>query len=179
MLGAVMATTKHHLAAIGGFEALVDYFCDDYELGNRLARRGLPVELCREVVSIVYPRQTIAAAFRHQLRWNLSIRYSQPWGHLGLVFTQGLLWTVLAVLLAPVPWIAWTYVIAYALLRTDAALSVGSRGMGDPLIRTKGWLLVVRDAFGLVVWIASFFPQKIHWRGLQFRVRDKRLVPLG
>src|SRR5215831_19233406 len=29
MLGAVMATTKRHLAEIGGFEAFADYFCDD------------------------------------------------------------------------------------------------------------------------------------------------------
>ena len=45
MLGAVMATTKKHLAEIGGFESLVDYFCDDYELGNRIAARGHRVEL--------------------------------------------------------------------------------------------------------------------------------------
>ena len=41
MLGAVMATTKKQLAEIGGFEALVDYFCDDYELGNRIAAAGI------------------------------------------------------------------------------------------------------------------------------------------
>ena len=45
MLGAVMVTTKRHLSAIGGFEAFADYFCDDYELGNRLAARGLRVNL--------------------------------------------------------------------------------------------------------------------------------------
>ena len=40
MLGAVMATTKDYLGEIGGFEALADYFCDDYELGNRIAARA-------------------------------------------------------------------------------------------------------------------------------------------
>ena len=55
MLGAVMATTKKHLAEIGGFESLVDYFCDDYELGNRIAARGHRVELSRFPVAIVYP----------------------------------------------------------------------------------------------------------------------------
>ena len=178
MLGAAMATTKAQLARIGGFETLVDYFCDDYELGNRLAGVGR-VELCRETVAVVYPRQTMAEAFRHQLRWNLSIRYSRPWGHFGLLFAQGLFWTVLAVVLAPSLWLACFFVAAYALLRVDAALSVGARGMGDPLVREKGWLLPLRDAFGFFVWLFSFFPQKIHWRGLQFRVRDKRLVPLA
>jgi hypothetical protein len=34
----------------------------------------------------------------------------------------------------------------------------------------------LRDAFAFVVWVASFFPQRIHWRGQEFYVRDKRLV---
>ena len=45
LLGATMATTKKHLAEIGGFESLADYFCDDYELGNHIAARGHRVEL--------------------------------------------------------------------------------------------------------------------------------------
>jgi ceramide glucosyltransferase len=178
MLGAVMVTTKRHLAEIGGFEAFADHFCDDYELGNRLAKRGLRVRLCSMPVSIVYPHQTIAEAFRHQLRWNLSIRYSRPWGHLGLIFTQGLFWTVVGICLAPTSWISYVYPIAYALLRTDAALSIGARGMGDQLIRQKSWMLPVRDAFAFFVWVASFFLHRIHWRDRKFIVREKKLVPL-
>ena len=178
MLGAVMATTKRHLQEIGGFESIADYFCDDYELGNRLAARGYRVELSKEPVQIVYPRQNFAQALRHQLRWNLSIRYSRPGGHFGLIFTQGLVWTILAICLAPTAWMAGAYAFAYALLRTDAALSVGARGMGDQLIRRKGWMLPLRDAFGFFVWLASFFPQRIHWRDRQFAVRQKKLVPL-
>jgi ceramide glucosyltransferase len=178
MLGAVMVTTKRHLRDIGGFEAFADYFCDDFELGNRLAARGLRVELCRMPVSIVYPHQTIAGAFRHQLRWNLSIRYSRPWGHLGLIFTQGIFWTIMGACFTPTAWMSYAYVIAYGLLRTDAALSVGARGMGDQLIRRKAWLLPVRDAFAFIVWLASFVPQRIHWRDRKFVVRDKKLVPI-
>src|SRR5277367_3308188 len=60
MLGATMATTKKHLAEIGGFESLVDYFCDDYELGNRIAAKGHRVELSTFPVAIVYPHETFA-----------------------------------------------------------------------------------------------------------------------
>ncbi len=111
MLGAVMATTKKHLAEIGGFESLVDYFCDDYELGNRLAARGRRVELVRFPVDIVYPRERLPEAFRHQLRWNLSIRYSRPWGHLGLIFTHGLIWSLVGISLAH----SWLAALAFAL----------------------------------------------------------------
>jgi ceramide glucosyltransferase len=178
MLGAVMATTKKHLAEIGGFESLADYFCDDYELGNRIAARGYRVELSRFPVDIVYPQETIADAFRHQLRWNLSIRYSRPWGHLGLIFSNALPWA--AVIGALVTWrVAAVYLAIALFFRIMMAISVGLRGMRDRLMRRDLWMLPLRDAFAFVVWLASFFPQRIHWRDRQFRVRDKRLIPVA
>ncbi|MGB0036404.1 MAG: bacteriohopanetetrol glucosamine biosynthesis glycosyltransferase HpnI [Candidatus Acidiferrales bacterium] len=178
LLGATMATTKKHVAEIGGFESLVDYFSDDYELGNRIAARGYRVELINFPVSIVYPRQRLRDAFRHQIRWNLSIRCSRPWGHLGMIFSFGLPWTLLAVSLARSELTIAAYVGAYALLRGELALTVGARGMRDSLVRKKPWLLGLRDAFAFIVWVASFFPQRIHWRGKEFYIRDKRLVPI-
>ncbi len=176
MLGAVMATTKTRLAEIGGFEALVDHFSDDYELGNRIAARGFRIELISFPVSIVYPSQSLRDALRQQLRWNLSVRFSRPGGHLGLIFTQGMAWLVLVLCLVKSPLAAMGYVAAYGLLHADMALSVGARGMKDGLVRRRQWMLPVRDAFALFAWVASFFPQSIHWRGQEFYVRDKRLV---
>ncbi len=178
MLGAVMAVRKKVLAEIGGFESLVDYFCDDYELGNRIAARRHRVELIRTPVDIVYPHETLAEAFQHQIRWNLSIRFSRPAGHLGLLFTHGLPWAILGIALAHSWPGTFLFVGAYALLRYEVALGTGARGLRDPLIRGKLWMLPVRDAFAFAVWLASFFPQKIRWRDREFQVREKRLVPV-
>jgi len=179
MLGAVMATTKTRIAEIGGFESLVDYFCDDYELGNRLAARGYPVELSRFPVDIVYPRESLGQAFRHQLRWNLSIRYSRPWGHVGLIFTQVLVW-FLASLLLTQSWLGEiAFAIGYVVLRREVARRTAVRGMQDSVAREKMWLLATRDLFGFIVWLVSFLPQRIHWRDRQFYVQNKRLVPIA
>ena len=175
-LGATMATTKTRLAEIGGFESLVDHFSDDYELGNRIAARGHRVQLSTFPVSIVYPHQTLGDAFRHQLRWNLSIRYSRPAGHLGLICTQGLPLALLAAVSAPSAAWAVSLVLGYLVLRGASAWIIGVAGMRDALLRRKMELLPLRDAFAFVVWVASFFPQRIHWRGQEFYVRDKRLV---
>jgi ceramide glucosyltransferase len=176
-LGATMATTKTRLAEIGGFESLVDHFSDDYELGNRIAARGHRVELSTFPVSIVYPEQTLADAFRHQLRWNVSIRFSRPAGHLGLIFTQALPLALLAAIVAPSAVWAITLLVSYLLLRGISAWVVGVYGMRDAGVRRHMELLPLRDAFAFIVWVASFFPQRIHWRGREFYVRDKRLVP--
>jgi ceramide glucosyltransferase len=175
-LGATMATTKARLAEIGGFESMVDHFSDDYELGNRIEGRGHRVELSTFPVSIVYPHQTLGDAFRHQLRWNLSIRYSRPGGHLGLMFTQGLPLALLAAVFAPSAAWAVSLVLGYLVLRGASAWIIGVAGMRDALLRRKMELLPLRDAFAFVVWVVSFFPQRIHWRGQEFYVRDKRLV---
>ena len=178
-LGATMATTKTRLAEIGGFESLVDHFSDDYELGNRIAAGGHRVVLSNFPVSIVYPEQTLGDAFRHQLRWNLSIRYSRPAGHLGLIFTQGLPLALLAAVFAPSAAWAVGLVVGYLVLRGASAWIIGVWGMGDGLLRRKMELLPLRDLFAFVVWVVSFFPQRIHWRGKEFYVREKRLVAVG
>lgn len=177
MLGAVMATTKTRLREIGGFEAMADHFSDDYELGARIASKGHRIELSRFPVSIVYPKQSFFDAFRQQVRWNLSIRFSRPGGHLGLLFTQGFAWMVAGAILSQSWPVALAYILAYELLSTDAALSAGARGMNDALVRRRQWMLSVRDAFAFFAWVASFFPQKIRWRGQEFRVRNRLLVP--
>ncbi len=178
MLGAVMATTKEHLAEIGGFQSLADYFCDDYELGDRLAAHGRPVELIRAPVAIVYPHESLADAFHHQVRSNLSIRFSRPFGHLGLFFTHGLPLAIFGLALAHSWPGTFFFVGGYALLRYEVALGTAARGMRDPLIRQKLWMLPLRDLFAFGVWLASFFPQKIRWREQEFYVREKRLVPI-
>ncbi len=128
-LGATMATTKKCLAEIGGFESLVDHFSDDYELGNRIAARGHRVELSTFPVSIVYPQQTLADAFRHQLRWNVSIRFSRPAGHLGLIFTQALPLALLAAIFAPSA--AWAISLLARLSAAAGNFSVGRRRVRD------------------------------------------------
>lgn len=178
MLGAVMATTKERLREIGGFEALVNHFSDDYELGNRIARSGHRVELSSFPVSTAYPRETLAQAFRHQTRWYASVRHSRPSGHFGLIFSEGLPWTIVGAALAPYRWMTVAYLLAYLVLRPWMAWRVGVSGMRDDLVRHKFWMLPLRDAFAFAAWIASLFVRTIDWRGQKFRVRDRRLVPV-
>ena len=179
MLGAVMATTKKRLAAIGGWESLVDHLADDYELGNRITSQGYRVELSQFPVSVIYPQQSFGEAFRHQLRWNLTVRCSRPWGHFGFLLSQGLPWALFAAALAPSVTVSAAYLAAYAVLRCAVAWIVGNWVMQDDLVPRNIWMLPLRDALAFVVWVWSFFPQRIDWRGQKFHVRDRRLVPVS
>lgn len=176
-LGATMATTKERLAQIGGFEALVDHFSDDYELGHRIAALGYRVEVTTFPVFTVFPTQTLSQCFRHQVRWTLTMKHSQPWGHFSLIFTHGLPWTILAAVIAPSWVIAVLYIVGYVVLRGLMAWTVGVWGVGDTMLRRKMYLVPVRDAFAFVVWLTSFFKRRIEWRGAEYYIVDKRLVP--
>jgi ceramide glucosyltransferase len=178
-LGASIATTKKWIGKMGGFETIAGTLADDYELGNRIAKAGGAVKLSREAVWTMYPAQTASGAWNHQMRWARTIRLLRPWSYLGLLFTQGLPWTVLAALVAPASWMAVGYLVAYAVLRLTMAWTVGVWGVRDDILRKKIWLVPVRDAFYFVIWLASFASNHIRWGSDEFLVRDGQMIPIS
>src|SRR6267143_6107544 len=178
-LGASIATTKEWLGKIGGFEAMADALADDYELGNRIAKAGGEVVLSPEAVWTMYPAQTLRSFWDHQVRWARTVRLCRPWSYVGLLFTQGLPWALLATLVAPVKWIATGYVLAYLILRLAMAWTVGVWGVGDELLRRKIWLVPLRDAIHFVVWFASFGSNRIRWANVEYAIRQGRMVPVA
>jgi ceramide glucosyltransferase len=180
-LGATIATTRKHLAEIGGFEAFADYLADDYELGHRIAARGHRVELIPHTVHTHYPRVTFSEFFSHQLRWALALRASSPAGYAGMIFMQGLPWAVAAALYACATGntlLSASFVAAYLVLRFALAWEVGVRGFQDFLVRRKWWLIPLRDAVWFAVWCGGFFRNRLRWRGTEFRLRGGRLIAL-
>jgi len=178
-LGASNATTKEWLAKIGGFASIADALADDYELGHRMAKAGGEVVLSREPVWTMYPAQTFRSFWDHQVRWARTVRLCRPRAYVGLLFTQGLPWTLLAILVAPSSWIAAAYVLAFIILRFAMAWTVGVWGVGDEVLRRKIWLVPLRDAIHFVVWLASFGSNHIRWDNVEYAIREGRMLPIG
>jgi ceramide glucosyltransferase len=176
--GWTMAITKKRLAEIGGFEALVNHHSDDFMLGNEIARKGYRVEIMRKPVGMVFPRQTLREFFKHELRWMIQVKNIRLTGYLGLFFTFGLAWTLLVAAMGRSWEIAIAYAALYVVLRLCLAWEAGVRLVGDPTVRRKPWLVLVRDAVTLCLYIASFFSNTMNWRGLRYRVHGALLIPL-
>ena len=177
-LGSTLAFRRDDLAAIGGFEAFLDYLGDDYELGRRIAATGKRVELSSATVVSFLPAYTLAQFFRHQLRWSRTIRDARRWGYFGLIFTFGLPWAFGALLASSgAPW-AWALfaltLSARVLVGLGSALAVlhDRRAIGDI------FLLPLRDLIAPFVWVAGFMGNRIHWRGDDFYLKDGRLTPI-
>jgi len=175
-LGASIVTTKQWVAKIGGFEAIANMHSDDYELGCRIAKAGGQVILSREPVWTMYPTQTARGFWSHQVRWARTVRLCRPISYLGLIFTHGLPWALLAAAIAPAKWIAAAYLLAYLVLRMAMSWTVGVWGVGDEVLRRKLWLVPLRDAIYFAVWLASFVSNRIRWSGEDFTMEKGQMV---
>jgi len=177
-LGASVATTKLWLNKIGGYEVLVNLLADDYELGNRIHKAGGKVFLSREPVWTMYPAQTVRGFWEHQVRWARTNRLCRPVAYLGLLFTHGLPWTLLAASVATNHTIAATYLFVYLVLRFAMAWTVGIWGIGDQVLRRKFWLIPLRDAIHFLVWLASLLSNRITWGDSQFELKHGQMIEI-
>ena len=178
-LGAAIATTREWLGKMGGFESIADSLADDYELGNRIAKAGGKVVLSLKAVWTMYPQQSLRSFWDHQVRWARTVRLCRPLSYMGLLFTQGLPWVVLAVFLAPAKWIAGFYLLAYVALRFWMAWTVGIWGVVDEVLRARIWLVPLRDATHFIIWLASFGSNRVRWAGREYRIQQGRMIPIG
>jgi ceramide glucosyltransferase len=178
-LGSTLAFRRSDLARIGGFEALVDYLADDYQIGSRIADLGLEVKLSEVVVETYLPAYDLRGFIAHQLRWGRTIRDSRPWGYVGLLFTFGLPWALLALIASQGTIWSWALLGATGMIRLCMALVVGRVVLQDRQVTRWMWLIPLRDVVGAAVWLASFVGHTIDWRGERFSLNDGRLKRVG
>jgi len=178
-LGSTLAFRRRDLEAIGGFEALVDYLADDYELGRRIAATGKRIELSGTTVTTFLPPYTLREFFRHQLRWSRTIRDARRWGYTGLLFTFGLPWALLTLLAAQgVRW-AWLLFALTLAARLAVGLVSAVIVLHDRQALRNIFLLPLRDLTAPFVWAASFVGNRIHWRGDVFDLKNGRLSKIS
>lgn len=179
-LGASVAITKTWLARIGGYEALANVLADDYEIGNRVARAGGRVTVSREVVATMYPVLTLVEFWQHQSRWARTVRLCRPASYVGLLFTHGLFWAVLGALLSASAPGAAAFMGAYLVLRLVLAWTAGVWGLRDDTVQGKLWMVPLRDAVHFVVWLGSFFSNRITWGEAEFRLAGNgEMIPVS
>lgn len=199
-LGAVMATRRQHVEAIGGFRALVDCLADDYQLGNRIARQGRRIALCPVVVECWDPPMDWRAVWKHQLRWARTIRVCQPVPYFFSILSNAGLWAML-LFLVELPFISiqsinggatgnlrWTgfdvslprgLIIAgvCCVLRVVIAHDLQRRLIRSSRHANYFWLVPVKDLLQAAIWLAAFAGGGIEWRGQRFTLRrDGTLV---
>ncbi|HTZ16872.1 MAG TPA: bacteriohopanetetrol glucosamine biosynthesis glycosyltransferase HpnI [Dissulfurispiraceae bacterium] len=180
-LGASMLLSNDDLNSVGGFTALADYLADDYQLGNRLWKKGYKIILSDYVIEDVVGSMSLREHITHQLRWARTIRASRPLGLLGYGITHILPISMLLVIIGGPD----TLSMSVLGLAVFARISL-SMVLLNKVIRQSKWvrwllLLPVKDCLSFAIWLWSFLGSEVSWRGERYEIlkggRIRRIKP--
>jgi ceramide glucosyltransferase len=161
-LGAAMALRRATLARIGGFPILLPYLADDAAIGRLVLALGLTVVLAPTLVLTTVAESTWPSLFGHELRWARTIRALAPFSYATSLLQYPIVWSIVTVLAAGFH--IWALVFAAVVW---AARVMESRAMSRHLGRGgfPGLLLPLRELLSVVVLLASYFGNRVVWRG--------------
>jgi ceramide glucosyltransferase len=177
-LGPTIATTRARLGGFGGYEVLQHRPADDLLVGRLIAEQGYEVWLSAYTVSTVADYQSLRELLHKRLRWVVVMRHMRPWGHLGLLFTQGLPWSLVAIAIHPSAAVAISYLGSYLVLRFAMTCLVGIWGLKHHALWKKLGLIPAWDTVAFLIWLVSFGRNSIRWRDGEYYLRDGELVPV-
>jgi ceramide glucosyltransferase len=178
-LGPTIATTRERLEAFGGYQSIENRPGDDLLVGRLIADQGYEVELSRYPVETVADYQSISELIHKRLRWIVVMRYMRPWGHFGLLFTQGLPWSLAAVAFHPSLLTAALYLGGYFVMRCAITATVAIWGLDQRSYWRRLVLIPLWDAVAFLVWVTSFAQRSIRWRGNRYYIRGGALAPVN
>jgi len=178
-LGPSIATTRARLSGFGGYAAIENSPGDDLLVGRLIAEQGYEVRLLRYAVSTVSDYGSMSDLLQKRMRWIVVMRHMRPWGHLGLLLTQGLPWSLAAVAIHPTAAVAVGYLGVYFAIRAAMTWIIGVYGLRQPGLWGQMILIPVWDAVAFFIWLASFLRSTIRWRGADYYIRGGQLVPVA
>jgi ceramide glucosyltransferase len=165
-MGSTIALRRTTLQHIGGFEAFADSLADDHAIGMAVRRLGLKVvPVPRMLLPHGCGELSLAAVWRHELRWAATVRGANFSGHLGSLLTHPLPLSLLAVPLMP---LAGAAAVAVSLLARALLARTVDRWAGEPTAPI--WWLPARDLLSFAVFVASFAARSVDWRGARLRI---------
>jgi ceramide glucosyltransferase len=165
--GSTIAVNLKILNEIGGFEAFADKLADDYEMGRAVRKAGKRIAIPPMLIAHVCSDSSFAEVFHHELRWVRTVRLIDPAGYLGSIVTHPLPFALAAAFLHGFDATSSGFVALTLACRSAVPLEMkrGFQAEGSSV-----WLGPIRDLLSFTVFLASFLPIAVSWRGRRYRV---------
>ena len=176
--GQTIVARRQSLAGFGGYQAIENRPADDLLVGRLIAEQGYEVKLLPHTVEAVADFSSMRDLMDKRVRWMTVMRGMRPWGHLGLIFTWGLPWALLAIAVHPTAAVALAYLGGYMALRIAMTWLIGIRGLKESGLWSKMALIPLWDAVAFLIWLISFGRKTIRWRGIDYYIDNGTLVPV-
>jgi ceramide glucosyltransferase len=174
--GSTIALRRSTLGRIGGFEAFANTLADDYAMGDAVRSLGLKVEIAPFTIGHTFSEASLAELLAHELRWARTIRLVDPVGYAGSIVTHPLPFALFALLLSGFDAIAWMILLLTLACRLCVPIQVLKLAGGG---KSTWWLSPLRDLLSFAVYVASFLPGAVNWRGRRYSVgSDGTVTPI-
>jgi ceramide glucosyltransferase len=171
--GSTIALRRQTLERIGGFEAFADTLADDYAMGDAVRGLGLKVAIPPFTIGHTFSDASLGELMAHELRWARTIRLVDPVGYAGSLLTHPLPFALASLALSGFSAIGWIILAATLASRLSVAIQVQRLpGGGEGAL----WLSPVRDLVSFVVFVLSYLPGAVSWRGHRYRVGSNGTV---
>jgi ceramide glucosyltransferase len=167
--GATIAARAETLRNIGGFEAFADQLADDYAIGEAVRKLGLKVAVAPVLVGHGCGETSFSEIVRHELRWARTLRLLAPWGYTGLVLTHATPLALIAAALGGFGAISWVTIGLALACRLSIPIQLKSLSFGGD---ASLWLSPIRDLLSFAIFLASFLPSRLSWRGSRYVLRS-------
>jgi ceramide glucosyltransferase len=171
--GASQAIRRETLTLVGGLEPMAYSLVEDLELGRAVMAAGLMIALVPHVAVTRVDAPRPSVWWRHQVYWDQNTRVANPVGFFFTFLVRGVPFAGLYALCGGPG--SWRVLAGTLAIRLGTPL-VSSTLLGDREGIRRLWLLPLRDAAGLLVWLASFVGRKVYWRGRVFALSGKGLI---
>jgi ceramide glucosyltransferase len=168
--GSTIALPRHVLEQIGGFEAILNELADDFRLGESTRAAGYEVVLSDYMVDDVLGAERFVGMWNRRLRWARTVRSCRPWGYAGLFITNGtalglLFWAAMGFNI-----VGSTVLVSALSLRLATTAAIGATCTSDRNLIRYLPLLPISDVLSLCLYMASYFGNRIIWRGETFKL---------
>jgi ceramide glucosyltransferase len=167
--GATIALRAETLRRIGGFEAFADQLADDYAMGKAVRGLGLKVAVAPILVGHGCAEASFSELMHHELRWARTLRLLAPWGYAGLVLTHALPLALIAAGLGGFGAVGYATIALALACRLSVPIQLKSLPGGRDALP---WLSPMRDLLSFAVFLASFLPGRLSWRGSRYVLRS-------
>ena len=178
-MGAATLMRRRAFDRAGGFRALADHLADDFALGQAIVAAGYRIEFADVMVSSIPPQAPrFSEIFRHQVRWQRTVRLCNPAGYCGSLLLHG--FSIATLTMAIFGWDSRLAALALGLLATKALATTAIQRLSGARQRLPALAcLPLSEWLAFGAWLSGFAPGVIIWRGQRYRILPQgRMVPV-
>lgn len=177
--GSSILIRKKVLEEIGNFERIANSLADDFLLGNLPTKLGYQTVLVNYVVNHQIEKESFNNYLQRQIRWFRCIKIERFKGYLGMIFTFGIVNSVLFSIVNYFNFLSLLLLLITFLLKLILSYNLGFKYLKNITIKNNLGLIFMVDFLQFYIWLIALFGNKIKWKNSHFTLNKKGELTLS